>query len=74
MSTKGFAEYKRRAFCNDVKCPVQMELNECRDKPEEYDRIRQTCRTGCLYTTWQFHHWLMEKGYLILKPEDSKER
>ena len=74
MSLDGFVEYKRREFCNDVRCPVQMELNNCRDRPEEYERIRQTCSIACKYTTWQFHHWLMEKGYLILKPKGSEEK
>jgi hypothetical protein len=74
MSVKGFTEYKPREFCNDVQCPVQMELNNQRDKPEECERIRQTCRTSCRYTTWQFHHWLIEKGYLILKPRASERK
>jgi len=74
MSTEGFTEYKRREFCNDVKCPVQMQLNNLKDKPDELERIRQTCSTGCLHTTWQFHHWLIEKGYLILKPKSSEEK
>ena len=43
-----------------------MELNSQKDKPEEYERIRQTCNTTCKYTTWQFHHWLTEKGYIII--------
>jgi hypothetical protein len=66
MSLEGFVEYKRREFCNDVKCPVQMELNALKDKPDEYERVRHVCSTACKYTTWQFHHWLMEKGYVIL--------
>jgi hypothetical protein len=74
MSPEGFTEYKRREFCNDVKCPVQIELNNLKDKPEEHERIRQTCSTACKYTTWQFHHWLMEKGYLILRPKSSEEK
>ena len=74
MSLEGFIEYKRREFCNDVKCPVQMELKNLKDKPDEYERIRQTCNTACKYTTWQFHHWLIEKGYLILKPKSSEEK
>jgi predicted metal-binding transcription factor (methanogenesis marker protein 9) len=72
MSLEGFIEYKRREFCNDVKCPVQMELNNLKNKPDEYERIRQTCNTACKYTTGQFHHWLIEKGYLILKPIKRK--
>jgi len=67
MSLEGFIEYKRREFCNDIKCPVQMELNKLEHGSEEYERVRQTCRVNCRYTTWQFHHWLMEKGYLILR-------
>ncbi len=74
MFIEGFIEYKRREFCNDVKCPVQMELNNLKNKPDEYEQIRQTCNTACKYTTWQFHHWLIEKGYLILKPKSSEEK
>ena len=72
MSLNGFTEYKRREFCNDVKCPVQMELNHLAEKSEAYEQIRQKCSNACCYTTWQFHHWLIEKGYLILKPIKSK--
>ena len=28
-------------------------------------------QSKCLYTTWQFHHWLTGKGYLILKAKCS---
>jgi hypothetical protein len=74
MSTTGFTEYKRREFCNDVKCPVQMKLNQQQEKSEAYERIRRTCGTACCYTTYQFHHWLIEKGYLILKPNTTTEK
>ena len=68
MSLEGFKEYKRREFCNDIKCPTQTKLNKLNIASKSYERTRQTCRTHCKYTTWQFHHWLIEKGYLILKP------
>jgi hypothetical protein len=74
MSIEGFIEYKRREFCNDVQCPVQMKLNRLAEKSEEYEKIRQTCSTACVFTTWQFHHWLIEKGYLILRPKSSEEK
>ena len=74
MSLDGFTEYKRREFCNDVKCPVQMQLNGLKDKLDDYERVRLTCSTACKYTTWQFHHWLIEKGYLILRLKDSEEK
>jgi hypothetical protein len=74
MSIKGFSEYQRREFCNDVKCPVQMELKLLAEKSAAYERIRKMCSMACCYTTWQFHHWLIEKGYLILRPKSSEEK
>jgi len=74
MSLDGYSEYKTREFCNDLKCPVQITLNSLKDQPAAYELIRQTCRTACRYSTWQFHHWLIEKGYLIVKPTQSTER
>jgi len=72
MSTEGFTEYKRREFCKDVECPVQMEMNREEEKSEAYARLRQICINECRYTTYQFHHWLIEKGYLILIPNKEK--
>ena len=66
MSLEGFTEYKRREFCKDIRCPIQMELERKAEKSEEYERVRKTCKSGCRYTTWQFHHWLIEKGYIII--------
>ncbi len=69
MSIKGFVDYKRREFCKDVKCPVQLELEAQKEGSEEYEKTRQICKADCRYTTYRFHHWLMEKGYLIVRPE-----
>jgi hypothetical protein len=69
MVIEGYVEYQRREFCKDVQCPVQLELNAQVSGSEEYEQIRQMCRTNCKYTTWQFHHWLIDKGYLIVRPE-----
>jgi len=66
MSFEGFAEYKRREFCNAVKCSVQVKLIGLSEKSEEYEQIRKECSTACLYTTWQFHHWLIENNYIII--------
>ena len=71
MSPEGFTEYKRREFCKDVKCPVQMELNKLEETSEAYQKLRQTCVNACRFTTYQFHHWLIEQGYLILKPKSE---
>jgi len=69
MPIEGYINYKRREFCNDVQCPVQVDLNSQKEGSEEYENLRKNCSTDCKYTTWQFHHWLIDKGYLIVRPE-----
>ncbi len=71
LSIEGFVDYKRREFCNDVQCPVQVELNRLEAGSDEYELVRKTCSIDCKYTTWQFHHWLIEKGYLIVRAKDA---
>jgi len=66
MTLEGFIEYKRREFCKDVKCAVQLEIDRLAESSPAYEQMRQKCSSSCLYTTWQFHHWLIEKGYVIL--------
>jgi hypothetical protein len=53
-------------------CPIQIKLNKTPSGSEEYEDIRKTCSENCVYSTWDFHHWLIEKGYLIVKPKDLK--
>ena len=73
MTVEGLAEYKRREFCKDVKCPVQIELTSLSEASPAYEQTRKKCSGGCLYTTWQFHHWLIEKGYMILISAQLKD-
>jgi hypothetical protein len=68
MVPEGYVEYKRREFCKDVKCPVQLELNVHAEGSEAYEKTRAKCSAACTYSTWQFHNWLIKKGYLIVKP------
>jgi hypothetical protein len=69
MSIQRYVDYKRREFCKDVRCPVQLELDEQKEGSEEYEKIRLICKADCRYTTYQFHHWLIDRGYLIVRPE-----
>ena len=69
MSIDGYIDYQRREFCKDVKCPVQMDLDSHSPGSDAYEKIRQTCKADCRYTTYQFHHWLINKGYLLVRPE-----
>lgn len=72
MSIPGYSEYKSREFCKDVQCPVQLLLEMKEKGSEEHDRVWDICKKACLHTTREFHYWLMDKGYLIVKPEEKK--
>jgi hypothetical protein len=74
MSIKGYVDYKRREFCKDVRCPVQLDLDSQKPDSEAYERTRMICKTNCKYTTYQFHHWLIEKDYLIVRPEGEVQK
>ncbi len=71
MPIPGYIDYQRREFCKDVKCPTQLKLNALKEGSDQYEKIRATCKTGCKFTTYQFHHWLIDKGYLIVRPENK---
>ena len=68
-SISGYVDYKRREYCKDIGCPRQKELESKITGSEEYEEIRNKCRTECLRTTYEFHHWLIDKGYLIVRRE-----
>ncbi len=69
MPIEGFVEYKRREYCNDIECPIQMIMNKNGENPADYNELREICQKNCLHTTYEFHHWLIEKGYLLVRPE-----
>lgn len=69
MPVKGYIEYKRREFCKDVKCPVQTELDALAEGSAGYEKTRLICKEKCKYTTYEFHHWLIDRDYIIIRPE-----
>ena len=68
MPIEGYTDYKRREFCKDVQCMTQMDLDRMKEGSSGYEEIRKRCKEDCIYTTYQFHHWLIEQGYLVVKP------
>jgi hypothetical protein len=63
--------YQKREYCRDVRCPLQLELDAQTPGSEDYERIRTICQTACRHTAYEFHHWLIDKGYLLVRPEQS---
>ena len=64
MTIAGYIEYQRREFCNDIECSVQMLLNRQQAGSAEYEEIRGICQTDCIHSTYEFHHWLIEKEFI----------
>jgi len=69
---EGFVEYKRREYCNDIGCHIQMIMNNKPQDSKDYNDLREICQEKCLHTTYEFHHWLIEKGYLLVRPEQDR--
>ncbi len=68
MSIEGYADYQRREYCRDISCPIQIELDKYKKDSDDYERIRSICKKYCVHTTYEFHHWLIDKGYEIVRP------
>lgn len=68
MSMEGYIEYQRREFCKDLPCPIQTLLEAEPEGTPRYEQIRGICKSSCIHTTYEFHHWLIQKGYLLVKP------
>jgi hypothetical protein len=67
-SIEGYVDYQRREYCKDIQCPGQIELEAQEEGSEDYERVRNECKTACRHTTYEFHHWLIGKGYLVVRP------
>lgn len=68
MGIDGYIDYRRREYCKDIKCAVQLLLDKQEPNSPEYEEVRTICKTNCIHTTYEFHHWLIEKGYLVVRP------
>jgi len=69
MAFEGYLEYQRREFCKELPCPIQVLLDKATADSPDYEHIRNICKNSCIHTTYEFHHWLIQKGYLIVRSE-----
>jgi hypothetical protein len=67
---EGYEDYKRREYCKDINCPIQQELERHSEGSEGYERIRGICKSSCIHSTYEFHHWLIGNGYEIVRKSD----
>lgn len=47
-------DYEKYEFCKAINCPLIEYFGKC-------------CIAGCLYTAKDFHQWLQDSGYKIVK-------
>jgi hypothetical protein len=71
MGTPAYVPYKRREYCKDIRCPIQHQLDKHQPGTDEYEQVRGICKAECIHTTYEFHHWLMDHGYEIVRPESA---
>ncbi len=71
MAIPGYVDYQRREYCKDIQCPIQGLLDAQAPDSPAYAAIRDICISDCIHSTYEFHHWLIQKGYLVVRPEAS---
>jgi len=74
MPIDGYISYQRREFCKDILCPVQLDLDAQEEGSKRHEALRGICKKDCRSTAYQFHHWLIDKGYLIVRPESKHNK
>lgn len=68
MALEGYIDYQRREYCKDIHCPIQGLMDQQSEGSESYDALREICKSDCIHSTYEFHHWLIEQGYLVIRP------
>jgi len=69
MAIPGHIDYQRREFCKAIQCPIQRLLDNAGEGSAEAEEVRNVCKSDCIHTTYEFHHWLIQQGYLVVRPE-----
>jgi hypothetical protein len=67
VTIPGFIDYKRREFCKDLPCPIQVQLDRVEEGSAEYEQLRDICKSHCIHTTYEFHHWLIQHGFEVVR-------
>lgn len=71
MTIEGYIEYQRREFCKDLPCLIQVLMDQQQEGDKTYQALREICKTDCIHTTYEFHHWLIQHGYLVIRPVEK---
>jgi len=72
MAIPGYIDYQRREYCKAIGCPIQKQLDLSTAGSQEAEEVRSVCKVDCIHTTFEFHHWLIEHGYEVVRPEKGQ--
>ncbi len=67
-SIEGYTDYKRREYCHAIDCPVQLLLDQEEQGSQKHELLRSICKDNCLHSCHEFHIWLNQQGFVIVKP------
>jgi len=62
-------EYQHGEFCDAVKCEIRLKLNKAKPDSSEYKRLKLICKNNCKKTAYEFHDWLINEHFSILKQD-----
>jgi len=68
MAIPGYVDYQRREFCKALPCIIQQMMDRAGEGTPAHEEYRSVCKARCIHSTYEFHHWLMERGYEIVRP------
>lgn len=71
MELKDYVEYQRREYCKEVHCPIQELMNQQQEGNPTHDALRAICKFDCIHTTHEFHQWLIQHGYLVVREAEK---
>ncbi|MBT5023270.1 hypothetical protein HOK51_08915 [Candidatus Woesearchaeota archaeon] len=57
-------EYQNGEFCKAVNCEVRIKWEE---SGADVSELKKICKSGCIKSAYEFHDYLIEKGYSIKK-------
>jgi hypothetical protein len=67
MAVEGYIDYQRREYCKVIHCPVQVLLDQQQENSDAFNLLRSICKSDCLHTTHEFHQWLIQNGFEVVR-------
>lgn len=64
--------YKKREFCKAMDCDALELMEIAKEKNLNVEIVKRLhCKKTCPFTAWEFHDWLQENGFIIMKKENN---